>query len=444
MLHPPLAKIRQWLFLSFLFLLTIGTRKIFNFPAIETLPGFRENLSFSFFLFEIPLLIGFFWELFLFWKNPTSFKNLFSKKRGSLEKYLLFFLLLIIGSFLFHASLINLYALWRLTEAVGLFFWVRKLVTSSDKLFFKALPVIFVSGILQSFLAFFQFLFQKSLGLYWLGESHLGAQILGVAKLELENQKFIRAYGTFPHPNLLGAFLFLSLVSGIWLILNSQKSRPIYFSGSFFILSGIFFSFSRSVWLATFLLLVLFFFLKFCQAHPDEGSSFSKNRLWLALFVFFSLLLLTFSPFLKTRLCFSCQNDQSFSWRERYTQSAQKIIFQHPLAGIGLGNFTLLLPKTDPQLISQPWEIQPVHNLFLLATAELGLLVLIFFLGIFWLTLISFWRNQNIFSLLFLFFLFLGFFDHYFWTLAQGQLLFFLALAFSAYSSKIRKETSVI
>jgi len=432
MLNLPSEKIRRWLFLLFLFLLALGTRKIFNFQEIENFPGFRENFSFSLFLFELPLLVGFFYEVFLFLFE----KKIHKEKISFQEKLLIAFLFLIFSSLFFHPSTQTLYASWRLIEAVGLSFWTKKIIHFSKENFSSALMVLFGTGIFQSVLAFFQFFYQKSLGLYWLGESHLGSQILGVAKLELENQKFIRAYGTFPHPNLLGTFLLLSLASGLWLFFTSsnKKSRQIYLAGFFCLLLGIFLSFSRSVWLATFLFLLIISILKF-----PSILHLRLTNWFFPLFFFFGLFFF-FQPFLASRLCLNCQGDQSIFLREKYSLIAQKIILQNPLKGIGLGNFALKLPHVDQSLSFSPWEIQPVHNLFLLASAELGLSVLIFFLGLLLSTIISFRKNNPLFPLLFLIFLFLGFFDHFFWTLPQGELIFFLVLAFSAYSCKMEKE----
>lgn len=441
-------KTRQWLFLSFLLLLAIGTRKIFNFSQIENFPGFRENFSFSFFLFEVPLLFGFLGEIFLWWKKSGPVQKTFSRKFTFIEKFLLAFLFFVFLSFLRHPSPVTLYASGRLFEAIFLFFWVGKVFLSTKKILLLSARTLFLSGVFQSLLAAFQFLSQKSIGLYFLGESHLGPQILGVAKLEIAGQKFIRAYGTFPHPNLLGAFLLLSLASGLWLFVKTtdlqKKCRPIYSIGLACILMGILFSFSRSVWLATFLFLIFFFFSK---AHPSvfseaQNSPLLKKKLFLSIlfFLFFLGLLFPLFPFLKARICLDCQGDQSVSLRKEYLLVSQKIIAQNPAGGIGAGNFTLRLVQMEPSLASRPWEIQPVHNLFFLATAELGFLATLFFLGFWLFALSSFWKTQNLFSLLFLLFLFLGFFDHYFWTLPQGQLPFFLALAFSAYSSKIEKH----
>ena len=61
--------------------------------------------------------------------------------------------------------------------------------------------------------------------------------------------------------------------------------------------------------------------------------------------------------------------------RQIYSYYAQKIIAENRLLGVGLGNFTLTLKKKSNNLAN--YEIQPVHNLYLLIAAELGILGLI-------------------------------------------------------------------
>jgi hypothetical protein len=72
--------------------------------------------------------------------------------------------------------------------------------------------IIFV-GIINSVIGVSQVLLQHSVGLFWLKESVISANISGVAKVILHGDKYVRAYGLFPHPNVLGGFLVLSIVT---------------------------------------------------------------------------------------------------------------------------------------------------------------------------------------------------------------------------------------
>src|SRR6476469_3998213 len=62
-------------------------------------------------------------------------------------------------------------------------------------------------GAIQALIAIAQFYTQNSFGLYLLGESQLEPNGYGIAKIVSHGTKLIRSYGTFPHSNLLSAFL---------------------------------------------------------------------------------------------------------------------------------------------------------------------------------------------------------------------------------------------
>ncbi len=143
------------------------------------------------------------------------------------------------------------------------------------------LVAISVSGFLQSIIAIYQFLFQKSLFgssiLHKLtGEAILSADTLGAAKIIYDGEKILRAYGTFPHPNLLGGFLILTIGISIYNILYNRqpimssiiykntllKMSQVYLGSIFWILIisiqfyALVISFSRSAWLAFILFIV--------------------------------------------------------------------------------------------------------------------------------------------------------------------------------------------
>jgi len=74
-----------------------------------------------------------------------------------------------------------------------------------------SLIIIFL-GLFQGIIGIIQFIIQKSVGLFWLRESLISPEILGVAKIILNKEVYIRAYGLMPHPNILGGFLLFSII----------------------------------------------------------------------------------------------------------------------------------------------------------------------------------------------------------------------------------------
>jgi O-antigen ligase len=455
------------LFYILLALLPFNARYILNFQQINNLEGFREHLTWSVYLFDIVFVALL--TIYGFSLLHNLLRNKLRNNKSVTKDALLYFILTILLSCFF--ALNKNIAFHSCTYLIGaiLFFFIAKNLFKDKKVFFNSALIIFLSGILQSIIAIFQFVSQKSIGLYFMGESQLTPHALGVAKFEMAGEKFIRAYGTFSHPNLLGAFLIFALICGLWLLKNNIchsslchprqsrvlgrnpgfKNKSLLVLGNFLILIGIFLTFSRSVWLTTFLIilsLLVFNRKKIAKIFSKLSSHQKISSIALLMAIIFLMIFAAF-PRLHLKNCF---NDRSYDLRKAYNQTAFKVIHENPILGVGPGNFTLVLAGVveTSQVLEiaslQPWELQPVHNLYLLIASEIGLVGLIIF--IFFLLRLSSvipynktGIRQNLFLYLFLAYLFLGFFDHYFWTLPQGQMLFWLCLAFFVSSSRIKK-----
>lgn len=72
--------------------------------------------------------------------------------------------------------------------------------------------LIMLIGTINSIVAIAQFLAQHSIGVRFLGESIIGTDISGVAKLVIGENIVLRAYGLMPHPNILGGLLLVTIV----------------------------------------------------------------------------------------------------------------------------------------------------------------------------------------------------------------------------------------
>ena len=122
--------------------------------------------------------------------------------------------------------------------------------------------------------------------------------------------------------------------------------------------------------------------------------------------------------------------------RVGFNQMGLEIIKKYPVLGVGVGNY---LPALKDMYKLQPWEHQPAHNIYIFLAAELGILGLALFFIIIFQILRSTWNQIGepiIFSLFLAIcvFLFMGLFDHYFLTIQQGRLVFFIALGLLAAS----------
>ena len=114
-----------------------------------------------------------------------------------------------------------------------------------------------ILGFFQSLVGFFQFVFHKSLGLYFLGESFLSPLNGELARVFIGGGRLLRAYGTFPHPNILAAFLVLSLLSTYFLY---RKKFFILFLFLIFInWLGLVLTFSRAGWIIGLMVSIIFF-----------------------------------------------------------------------------------------------------------------------------------------------------------------------------------------
>jgi O-antigen ligase len=113
-------------------------------------------------------------------------------------------------------------------------------------------------------------------------------------------------------------------------------------------------------------------------------------------------------------------------------------------AGAGIGNFVTWLMHSNPHLPS--WQYQPAHNLYLLVYTETGIFGLLT-LGAFILLLVrALVRNRMREPLIrwgllaaAAIVLFTAFFDHFYWTLQQGRILWWLFWGIVAWHAT-RKE----
>ena len=274
-------------------------------------PGFHEyEAAFFYFLSDIPLAIVSVYGYYCFFRM---------RHPRSLFAFLFVFLLFALASLLFALdTLLAFYGFFRLFLAVGFALTIRDL-------FFRIEDRTMLYGLIlflafsESVLAFLQFRFQGNVGLGFLGESPIVALIPGTAKSILSDARVVRAYGTFLHPNILGAFLLLGLGVLMYFWFSVKIPRLVFtvknygklfkkylpvmlktmlFSAILFvILVGITVTFSRTAWVLS-LLLVCFFgiYFLFFKKYWRQAA---KLLVTVAVSVYF--LLTVFSPFIAQR-----------------------------------------------------------------------------------------------------------------------------------------------
>ncbi|HLD19995.1 MAG TPA: O-antigen ligase family protein [Patescibacteria group bacterium] len=255
----------------------------------------------------------------------------------------------------------------------------------------------------------------------------------GVSVVETPLRRWMRAYGTYPHPNIFGGMMVVGL--SLWLlffILAHDLVEPIDYWGRLIGVlgvvvtsAGLWLSFSRSAWLGFLISMIVAW-----------GVMVVKKRYWfipllkwtvLSIVMLVALSYLFDDPF-RARTSFLTTEpvygyrleDQSkvirmAQWKEAYIIGIQRTFG----AGTGVGNYTAWLGIVYPSL--KVYQLQPFHITPLLALIELGV---IGFAGV--VVMITQWIRKNIkdawalpviagFTTMMLF-------DHYWWTLFPGMI----------------------
>jgi O-antigen ligase len=271
-----------------------------------------------------------------------------------------------------------------------------------------------------------------------LGLAFQDAARAGVCVVELPVGRLLRAYGSFPHPNIFGGYLAVSLVILGWLAWTGKRRDQVLAT----VLASVFVptlvvTFSRSAWLglvaATMTLLVWMFIHK---TRPTRASLFVLIPVVAGV-----VTCVTFASAIFVRFDASSRLEtKSLVEREESLKGFPSVFRVNPFTGVGPGNYTQQLTNQNSQ--QSIWFYQPVHNAFLLFLAELGIL------GVVGLVRLVYFTAQNVRPVLcrnpwpvVLLAVLLppAFFDHYLWSLWPGLVLTVLCSAFVLHAQQ--KET---
>ena len=414
-----LAKVFLGIFL-FIFPLQI---QVLLFSEVQHFTGvFQPFTSFFFYAADLCLMVSLMFFSWRFIKKKTE--TIFEFGSMYVTGLLVFFvLMLILHTFFFaeHKVLALLISL-RFLELLGLYFLVINRVLSFMQIFrFLAWGIGF-----QVLVGLFQYIFQGSLGLSFLGEPILGKNVANVAKVDLNGDKILRAYGTFPHPNIFGGAAFFALV-----ITFTRLKNNFYVWLPWLILFGfgLLISFSRSAFVAVIAFIIFYFALSNFKVRARKVLIVGTLLLSLAIiFNVPNVLMQRFNP----------RNDSALLSRIENLEISKSMLLANPL-GVGLGNYTDKMQNYTLARL-EPWDFQPVHNIFLLVTNEIGVLGGLVYASLFFVSLVLLFRylrlrrgrpKHHALILISLGFgmMIIGLFDHYFFTLFPGQVLWILYFA---------------
>lgn len=496
-MHKP-CQMSNYLFYLLVFLFPLGARKIF-FTDQSFFYGYHSFYNtFYIYLTDILvlcLIITWILEKVKISRGTFTFQSLKKVLRAKIFSdkiytFLVFFGLFIIFSVLLsREKTLGFYGFVKFFEFSLLFAYAREnffrtgTISRESLLFFWLILAILC---FEAILGTAQYFTQSSLGLKILGEEYLRPGLGGIAEFPsfgLINNSLsdffglfkpisgetinIRAYGTFPHPNIFGGMLFIGMIINLFLFyVSRERFLKIILSCSLFLLIfGLVVTFSRGAWVVSFLGVCFWVGLLFWKSRKyafsqmqaihktSEPASYFPGRiafLMLLLIVFLGLVFWVFQPQILDRTLYNQKQLQTIEAqpesivnRLTFNEIAGRMLVQNPLSGVGEKNFVVRMDEYAGERLL-PWLHQPVHNIFLLIGAEvgfLGLLVLLVFLynivrrvldspfSIEKLTLFIICSGILLISL----------FDHYFWTIQQGSLMFWVFFGLLAAISKTKK-----
>lgn len=410
---PLIKKIFYWISLAFVFFLPWQTHLLIR--AGELNGSTWEYGSLKLFATDILLII-----LLL-----ISFIFLKKKKLKIVLWWPGLFILLAVTSVFVAAD--KTLAAFRLGQLVLAMSIGLVMIFNANKL--KQLLVAFNLGmILPSGLAIWQFASQNSFASGLLGLAEHDPSVLGTSVVVAGGERWLRAYGSFSHPNILGAFIAIAFLISIYLWLNqSDLFKNSWRRIGWLVMLAIFttaliLSFSRGAWLGcalgTFLLLF-----------GNRSWKVDYKKIVIAgLAVIIPIVFLGIflhKPIISRMSSTGRLENISVKERGNQIEDAFTAIKNQPLLGVGIGNYTKFLSVQNPD---QPaYVYQPVHNVYLLVATELGLIAFAFFLLFIFYAL----RRGGRLTPLLAAILAMALFDHSFWTIHSSLLLFWLVFFLS-------------
>ncbi len=327
----------------------------------------------------------------------------------------------------------------------------------------KKIIASFLAGlVVPSMLAWWQVLTGGSGASTLFGMSAQSVEVLGTSVVEVDGERLLRGYGSFPHPNIFGGYLAVAFMMLAWLGFRSEwmmlksmkmvmvqklKDQPfvkpllalwggygvqlvLMGLGVMVFVSTLVITFSRAAWVALVagLVVVGFFHLIFKKRLTRKALNFAGVGLLAAV-----IIVLIFSPAVMTRINPETRLEtNSIEERIGGYEWVDDIVVMNPFTGVGVGVYTAALSVVDPG--HESYVYQPVHNALLVMLAEIGFIGFAFFL--IWVTAIDLTNYHAARKLGGMFgmglgttILVLALLDHYVWTNWAGLALMAVAFA---------------
>ncbi|MBS0652643.1 MAG: O-antigen ligase family protein [Verrucomicrobia bacterium] len=341
--------------------------------------------------------------------------------------------------------------------------------TQSEQLVKRILWVFWFTALAECGIGIAQYFLQSPLGLKFFGEVNMvifqfpmkgGYRwIIDEWTGYISNRTILsRCSGTFTHPNILGGFVFVSLLLTYYFIVAQEKKaiRRLLYGAIFIQVFTLSISFSRAAIVATVIGSCVWFVVsikKFVNKNKWKSlftDALALRRIYVIATVMVSTLVclsLFYNQFFHRGGIVNYNQISSDADKERivYQNIAWEMFKDHPIVGGGFNNFQILSRDyasegNGPELFAK------VHNIYLLILAETGLLGA----GAFLLFLISLFRRvlkrseheaTRVLMSIFAGFLFIGLCDYYFLHTHHGKCLFFVFAALLQADLLVSKKT---
>jgi len=256
------------------------------------------------------------------------------------------------------------------------------------------------------FLALLQLIGQHSVNMifYYFGERTFDFSTYNLAKIG----HLIRPYSTFSHPNSFAAYLLLC-----YFIFQKKLNNKYALIAC---LGGMLIALSKGVLLALFIGIVLNYLIK----HKPRYFKLACGSLTIL------SLIISIAPLLP-HLSRYTNSITTLSSRLYFGQIGIPLFTHINILGVGLGNYLPAIVSTlSPSQISI-FSLQPIHSVFLLSIAEIGLLAT--FLALIFVFKNLYYSSNYYLLIITTLVLLTGCIDHYWWTLPQNHLILALAVA---------------
>ncbi len=413
-----IARLERGIFFLTIFFFISQLGKHF-WPSFSYVEGIRvDYLSPTVYITDI--LIFFLFCLFLRRAYQKTILQDFIVRFASKKLVIFGLCILLLSTFFAFQPLAAFYGLIKVAEFSFFGWYIAQYFQRKDITPF--IEILAWGALFSSLLAFVQFALQRNVGgiFYFLGERVFTASTPHIAVFSTGEHVLLRPYASFPHPNVLAFFLFVTFTFALFqFFLVKQRVDKVFFTLILFLSgSALLLTFSRVV--------VLLFF--FCLGY----FLIKKRRMPIILPIVGSLLL--YFGIYANRFFNSALLLRDSLFRFDLIAVFLDIISSHFLFGVGLLNFFYYESTLQKEVTAT--FLQPVHNIFLLVLVQVGVLGLLLFLYFLFKTgmrlygLMSVENDAHIRAFyrvvmfLFVSMLVIGCFDHFLLTLQQGQFLF--------------------